>query len=109
MSRQRPVLQTLWHKKPAESVLVQSKWRITRNCVQAFGAYLWLEVGRFSFYEAGNIDAGPLVRVPVPPHQFLAFAPGTAVRPRTGTIVYNAAIARSREAPAVTEIILGFP
>ena len=47
----------------------------------------------------------PVHFCPVPPDQFLALAPGLAVRPRAGAIIYDAAIARPGEAPAVAEII----
>src|SRR5437667_10459576 len=107
MSRQRSVLQTFWHIKPTQAVLVQDERRVTGNRVQSFCAYLRLVVGRFSFHESGNVYASPFFRVP--PHQFFLFAPGTAIRSRAGTIVDDAAIARPREAPAVTEIIFGFP
>ena len=103
MSWERSVLQTFWHVDPAQAVLVQNERRITRNCIETFGAYFRLVIGRFPLYKSGNIDAGPFFRVP--PDQFFPFAPGMAVRPRTGAIVNDSAIARPREAPAVTEII----
>src|SRR5918996_1293310 len=106
MSREGAVLQTLWHIQPTQSVLMQNKWRITWNCIESFCAYLRLVVGRLSLYKSGNIDAGPFFGVP--PHQFFPFAPGATVRPRTGAVVDDAAIARPREAPAVTKIIPRF-
>src|SRR5205814_7932075 len=51
-------------------------------------------------------DACPFFRVP--PHQFFPFAPRAAVRPCTGTVVNDSAIARPREAPSVAEIISRF-
>src|SRR6266403_1833534 len=103
MSRQRSVLQTLWHVDPAQAVLVLDERRITGNCIKTFGADLRLIVGRFTLYKSGYIDAGPFFGVP--PHQFFPFAPGTAVRPRASPIINDSAIARPTEAPAVTEII----
>src|SRR5207244_11173732 len=44
MSGERSVLQTFWHVDPAQAILVQNKRRITGNCIEAFGAYLRLEV-----------------------------------------------------------------
>src|SRR6266581_1725271 len=85
---------------------MQNERRITGNCIEAFGAYLRLEVGRFSFHKAGNVYAGPFFRVP--PHQFFPFAPWMSVWPRTGAVIYDASIARPCEAPAMTEIIFGF-
>src|SRR6266496_6394003 len=106
MSRKRSVLQTFWHVKPAQAVLVQNKGRVTGNRIQAFCAYLRLVIGSFSLYESRDVYARPFFRVP--PHQFFSFAPRTAVRPRTGAIVNDSAITRPREAPAVTKIISGF-
>src|SRR6266853_1273028 len=85
---------------------MQNKRRITRNCIESFCAYLRLVVGSFSFHKARNVYAGPFFRVP--PHQFFPFAPWMSVRPRTGAVIDDAAIARPREAPAMTEIIFGF-
>src|SRR5258707_961291 len=85
---------------------MQNKWRVTGNCIEAFGAYLRLVVGRFSFHKTGNVYAGPFFRVP--PHQFFPFAPWMTVRPRTGPVIDDAPIARPREAPSMTEIIFGF-
>src|ERR1044071_6480266 len=85
---------------------MQNERCITRNCIEAFSAYLGLIVGRFPLYKSGNIDAGPFFRVP--PNEFFPFAPGMPVRPRAGTIVDDAAIARPCEAPSVTKIISGF-
>ena len=106
MSGERSVLQTFWYVNPAQAVFMQNERRITRNCIEAFGAYLRLEVGRFSFHKAGNVYAGPFFRVP--PHQFFPFAPWMSIRPRTGAVIYDASIARPCEAPAMTEIIFGF-
>src|SRR5437879_4273165 len=106
MRRQRSILQTFWHVKPAQSVLVQNKRSITGNRVESLRAWLRFVLRSFSFYEAGNVYACPFFRVP--PHQFFPFAPRTTVRPCTGTVVNDSAIARPREAPAVTEIISGF-
>src|SRR5712692_6486579 len=107
MRRKRPILQTLWHVKPAQSVFVQNKRRIAGNRFEAFRALLRLVLGSLCLYETGDIDADPFLRVP--PHQFFPFTPGTSVRPRTGTIVNDAAITRPTEAPAMAEIIFGFP
>src|SRR5712675_751984 len=85
---------------------MQNERRVTGNCIESFGAYLRLVVGRFSFHKTGNVYAGPFFRVP--PHQFFPFAPWMTVRPRTGPVIDDAPIARPREAPAVTEIIFGF-
>src|SRR5437899_4377704 len=106
MSRKWSILQTFWHVKPAQSILVQDKRGIARNRIQAFCTYLRLVIGSFSLYESRNVYARPFFRVP--PHQLFSFTPGTAVRPRTGAIVNNSAIIRPREAPAVTKIISGF-
>src|SRR5438552_13263404 len=106
MGRQRSILQTLGHIKPAQSVLVQNKRSIPGNRVESFRAWLRFVLRGFSFYKAGNVDTCPVFRVP--PHQFFPFAPWTAVRPCTGTVVNDSAIARPREAPAMTEIIPGF-
>src|SRR5712671_1807506 len=85
---------------------MQNKWRVTGNCIESFGAYLRLVVGRFSFHKTGNVYAGPFFRVP--PHQFFPFAPWMTVRPRTGPVIDDAPIARPREAPAVTKVIFRF-
>src|SRR5262249_32960864 len=106
MGRERPVLQTPWHVNPSQSVLVQNKRGITGNCIEALCVYARLVIGSFPFHETGNVNAGPFLRVP--PHQFFAFAPWTAIRPRTGTIVNDSPIARPTEAPAVTQIISRF-
>src|SRR5215211_4080793 len=82
---------------------MQDEGCVPRNCIETFGAHFRFVVGRFSLHKSGNIDAGPFFRVP--PHQLFPFAPGMPVRPCTGAIVNNAAIARPREAPAVTKII----
>src|SRR4029077_11473429 len=103
MSRERAVLQTFLDVDPAQAILVQDKRRIARNCVETFGAYFGLVVGRFPLHKSGNIYAGPFFRVP--PDQLFSFAPGMPVRPRAGAIVNDSAIARPTEAPAVTEII----
>src|SRR6476620_3307051 len=103
MSRERAVLQTLWHVDPAQAVLVQDKRRIPRNCIKTFGADLRLIVRSFPLYKSGHIDASPFFGVP--PDQFFPFAPGTAVRPRASPIINDSTIARPTEAPAVTEII----
>src|SRR3982751_3468560 len=84
---------------------MQDERRITWNCVQTFSTYLRLVVGRFTLYKSGNVEAGPFLRVP--PNQFFPFAPRTAIWPRTGAVVDDAAITRPREAPAVTEIVIG--
>src|SRR6266446_7242234 len=106
MRRQRSILQTFGHVKPAQSVFVQNKRGITGNCVESFRAWLRFVLRSFSFYEAGNVYACPFFRVP--PHQFFPFAPRTSVRPCTGTVVNDSAIARPREAPTMPEIISGF-
>src|SRR6266478_4280770 len=103
MSRQRAVLQTFWHVDPTQAVLVQNKRRITRNRIQSFSSDLRFVIRRFSLYEPGNVYAGPFFRVP--PHQFFAFTPRTAVRPRASAVINDAAIARPTEAPAVPEVI----
>src|SRR6266404_5458406 len=105
MSRQRPVLQTFWHVEPAESVLVKNERRIPGNRITSSCTLVRLVLGSFPFYKSGNVYAGPFFRVP--PHQFFPFAPRTAVRPRTGTIVNDSPIARPTEAPAVAEIVPG--
>ena len=74
MSRERAVLQTFWHVDPAQAVLVQNKRRIARNCVETFGAYFGLVVGRFPLHKPGNVYACPFFRVP--PDQLFPFAPG---------------------------------
>src|SRR6266567_2370568 len=107
MRRKRPILQTLWHVKPAQSVFVQDKRRIAGNRVESLRTWLRLVFRSFSFYEAGNVDADPFLRVP--PHQFFPFTPGTSIRPCTGPIVNDAPITRPTEAPAMAEIIFGFP
>src|SRR6266481_3138725 len=107
MRGERSVLQPFWHIKPTQSVFMQNKWRITRNCIKSFGAYFGLVVGRFPLYKSGNVDAGPFFGIP--PDQFFPFAPGSPIRPRAGAIIYDSAIARPTEAPAVTEIISGLP
>src|SRR5437764_9900507 len=106
MRRQRPILQSLRHVPPAQSFLVQTKRCITGDRVESLRACLRFVLRSFSFYKARNVYACPFFRVP--PHQFFAFAPRTAVRPCTGTVVNNSAIARPREAPTVAEIISGF-
>src|ERR1051326_2967043 len=100
------IVQTSWHINPAQSVLVQNERRIAGNCLEAFCTYLRLVVGSLTWHKSGNVDAGPFVRVP--PHEFFSFAPGTTVRPRTGAIVNDSAIAGPTEAPAVSEVISGF-
>src|SRR5439155_3312420 len=45
MSWQWSVLQTFWHVKPAQAVLMQDKRRVTGDCIQAFRAYLRLVIG----------------------------------------------------------------
>src|SRR6266480_4136453 len=40
MSGERSVLQTFWYVNPAQAVFMQNEWRIARNCIEAFGAYL---------------------------------------------------------------------
>src|SRR5947207_15392025 len=57
----------------------------------------------FSRFEIGNIDAGPFFGLP--PDQFFAFAPGSAIRLGAGTIVNDAAIACPIQTPAVSESI----
>src|SRR6059058_5288582 len=106
MRRQGSILQPLRHVKPAQSVLVQNKRCITGNRVESLRAWLRFVLRSLSFYEAGNVDACPFFRVP--PHQFFPFAPRAAVRPCTGTVVNDSAIARPREAPSVAEIISRF-
>src|SRR5438094_5654269 len=106
MSRERAVLQTFWHVDPAQAILVQNERRITWNRIKTFGAYLALVIGSFPLYKSGNIDAGPFFRVP--PDQFFPFAPGMTVRPRTGAVIDDAAIAGPRKAPAVTKVIFRF-
>ena len=64
MSWERAVLQTSGHVNPTQAILVQDEWRIPRNCVKAFCAYLRFIVRRFSLYKSRNIDAGPFFRVP---------------------------------------------
>ena len=103
MRGKRSVLQTFWHVNPAQAILMQDERRIARNCIETFGAYLGLVVGRLSLYKSGNIDSRPFFGVP--PDQFFAFAPGMPVRPGAGAIINDPAIARPAEAPAVTEII----
>ena len=66
MRGKRSVLQTFRHVNPAQAILMQDERRITRNCIETFGAYLRLKVGSFTLYESGNIDAGPFFGVP--PH-----------------------------------------
>src|SRR5437660_7258375 len=106
MSRERPVLQTFRHVKPAQAVLVQNKRSVTGNRVESSRAWLRFVLRSFPFNEAGNVYAGPFFRVP--PHQFFSFAPRTPVRPCTGTVVHDSAIARPREAPAISKILSGF-
>src|SRR5437899_10484416 len=101
MGRQRPVLQTFRNIKRAQSILVQNKWRITGNGIQAFCGFIRLVLRSFSLYEARNVYTRPFFRVP--PYQFFPFAPRTAVRSRTGTIVNEPAIARPPDTPAVAE------
>src|SRR6266516_5041966 len=107
MRRKRPILQTLWHVKPGQSVFMQNKGCIAGNRFEAFRARVRLVLRSLSLYETRDIDADPFLGIP--PHQFFPFTPGTSVRSRTGTIVNDAAITRPREAPAMTEIIFGFP
>src|SRR5206468_4422644 len=66
MRGKRSVLQTFWHVNPAQAILMQDERRITRNCIETFGAYLRLKVGSFTLYKSGNVDAGPFFGVP--PH-----------------------------------------
>src|SRR5262249_1938987 len=75
------------------------------NRIEAFRIELRFIIGRFSLYESGHVDARPFFRVP--PHQFFALAPRTAVRSRTSAVVNDAAVARPREAPSMPEIISG--
>src|SRR5262249_7114140 len=103
MRGKRAVLQSFGHINPTQAVLVQDKRRITWNCIKTFSAYLGLEVGRFSLYKSGNIDACPFLSVP--PDQFFPFAPRTAVRPRAGAVVDDSTITWPCEPPTVTEII----
>src|SRR3954453_10770085 len=106
MRRQRSILQSLGHVKPAQPVLVQNKWCITGNRVESLRAWLRFVLRSFSFYEAGNVYACPFFRVP--PHQFFPFTPRPAIGPCTGAVVNDSAIARPREAPSVAEIISRF-
>src|SRR5947208_15357881 len=102
MSRQRPVLQTSWHVKPAQSILVQNKWRITGNGIQAFCGFIRLVLRSFSLYEARHVYTRPFFRLP--PDQFFPFAPRTAVRSRTCTIVNDPETAGSTAPLAVAEL-----
>src|SRR5436305_13878917 len=106
MRRERPILQTFWHVKPGKPVLMQNERRIAGNRIKAFRRLVRLVLRSLCRYKTRNVYARPFLRVP--PHQFFPFAPGTSVRPRTGAIVNDAAIARPTEAPAVAKIIFGF-
>src|SRR5215468_4683161 len=105
MSWERSIFQTFRHVNPTQSILVEHERRIAGNCVQPFCAQLRFVVGRFSLNKSGNIDAGPFVRVPVPPHQFFPFAPRTPIRSRTSAIVNDPPITRPGEPPAMAEVI----
>ena len=59
MSRQRAVLQTFRHVKPAQSILMQNERCITWNRIETFGALFRLVIWSFAFYKTGHIYAGP--------------------------------------------------
>src|SRR5438270_3285157 len=103
------VLQSARDMKPAESVFMQHKRRIARNCIKPT-----LVSGRPKFRwlfrrKIGDVDAGPFVLPLVPPDQFFAVAPRLARRFGARSIIYNAAIGRPGEAPAVAKVIRRFP
>src|SRR4029453_17656442 len=104
MRREGAVLQTFRNVHPAQAIFVQYEGRIAAVTIKTSFASSWPIIGRFVFFEIGNIDAGPFFRFP--PDKFFAFAPRLAVRFRARPIVNDAAIARPTETPTVTEIIL---
>ena len=55
MRRQRPILQTFWHVKPTQSVLMQNKRRITGNRIQSLCVLVRSVLRRFSLYETGTL------------------------------------------------------
>src|SRR5947207_9517207 len=103
--RYRPVLQTFRNMQPAESVFVQDEWRIAGNSIHSILVSGWAKLGRFIDHKIWHVDAIPFALPLVPPDQFLALAPRLASRFGARSIIYNAAIRRPGEAPAVAKVI----
>src|SRR5205085_6768408 len=97
------VLQTFRHMQPAEAVFVQDEGGVAGDRVESVLVSSWPKLRRFFDREIRLIVAGPFALRRVPPNQFLALTPGLTGRTRARSIIYNAAIARPDEAPAVTQ------
>src|SRR5207244_12565380 len=69
----------------------------------------WAKLGQLSRRTIVDVDAGPFVLPLVPPDQFFAVAPRLAGRFGARSIIYDAAIGRPGEAPAVAKVIRRFP
>src|SRR4030095_1839349 len=103
MGWQRPVLQTFRHIHPAETVFVQNEWSIAPLTVETTLSLLRFVIRPLVSFEIGNVDPGPISRLP--PNQFFAIAPRITTRLSAGAIINNSAVARPTEAPAMAEII----
>src|SRR5438270_2953499 len=109
MRRHRPILQTLRNVEPAEPVFVQHERRVPGNCIKTALVSAWSKFRRLFWRKIGNVDTGPFALPLVPPNQFLALAPRLAGRFGARPIIYDTAVARPGEAPAVAKIVLRVP
>src|SRR5262245_26660238 len=93
VGRQRSIFQPAWHPQPPEAVGVHDERPAFAGLIMAgFGA---MERRRkFCARSIRCIESGPLTGEFIPPHEFLALAPRTAVRTRRGTVIKDAAIGR---------------
>src|SRR5207302_10067076 len=91
--------------QPSHTIRMHDEWHVSGDRLHPLGFLRRAIVRRRVLFEVGNVMAGPLALVLVPPDKLLALAPRLSVGTRGGAVVENAPVRRPSVAPAVTEII----
>ena len=96
---QRPVHQARRHEEPTEAIRPHDERRGSGKRIHARRARFRFVVGRFGRDVIRHIVACPFLRLRVPPHPLLFFAPGLPFGIGGGAVVHDAAVSRPGPTP----------
>ena len=97
--RQRPVHQTDGCEQPAAAVVLENEGVVPGYGLVARGVVGRPVVGRLVGREIGEVEAGPLLLLGIPPHVFLALGPRVALGIGGRAVVQDSLVGRPGPAP----------
>src|SRR5689334_17758845 len=101
------ILQSLWREQPAPTVRLHDKRVIACDSIHPCSIGRRYIIRALANGKIGDVVAGPLLLLFIPPHILLTLGPRSSLRISRGAIVENTAVSGPGIAPFQIRIVIG--